>query len=375
MSSVSLILLASLCLALQAAPASKQAPGFTASQPLDELRNKQAVLETDAGTIVIDLLADAAPNHVAYFMKLAAEGAYNGTTFHRVVKYGIVQGGDPLSKDRAKRSVYGTGGLNVLAAEPGAGTHTAGTVSSVILPGRPDTGGAQFFICATDQAALQGQYTVFGRVVEGLELVQQISAVAADGEGRPVSRIEITSVTIRDTPPPVRDPFIDASAAELARYRAVLETTKGEIELEFLTDKAPETTRQFLRLAAAGVLDGTAVHRVVPNFVLQTGALAYRAEPLTPAQQKLVRSLEPEFSDIQNVPGVVSMARGNDPASATTSFFICTGECRALDGQYTAFARVVRGMETVQAIAAVPVDGETPKEPIMLARVRIRPPS
>ena len=163
---------------------------------------------------------------------------------------------------------------------------------------------------------------------------------------------------------------MDATAAELAAYHAVLETTKGEIELEFLTDKAPETTRQFLRLAAAGVYDGTAVHRVVPNFVLQTGALAYR-EPLTPKQNALVRNQPPEFSDVPNLPGIVSMARGEDPASASTSFFICTGECRSLDGKYTVFARVVRGMDVVQAIGATPVDGETPKEKIVLVRARV----
>jgi len=75
-----------------------------------------------------------------------------------------------------------------------------------------------------------------------------------------------------------------------------------------------------------------------------------------------------------NVPGIVSMARGDDPASATTSFFICTGECRALNGKYTAFARVVRGMDVVQAIGSVAVDGETPKEKMTLTRVRIVPP-
>ena len=148
----------------------------------------------------------------------------------------------------------------------------------------------------------------------------------------------------------------------------MLETTRGSIELEFLTDKAPETARNFLRLAAAGVYDGTGVHRVVPNFVLQTGALAYRDKPLTTAQQKLVRNLPPEFSDTPNVPGIVSMARGEDPASASTSFFICTGECRALDGKYTVFARVVSGMDVVQAIGATPVDGETPREAIKLTK-------
>ena len=112
-----------------------------------------------------------------------------------------------------------------------------------------------------------------------------------------------------------------------------------------MPDKAPETVRQFLRLAAAGVFDGVAVHRVVPNFVIQTGALAFRNVPLTAAQNKLVRDLQPEFSDTPNVPGIVSMARGDDPASASTSFFICIGECRSLDGKYTVFARVVSGLD------------------------------
>ena len=84
------------------------------------MTGKQAVVNTSAGTFVIDLRPDLAPNHVGYFMKLAKEGAYNGTIFHRVVKYGIVQGGDPLSKDPAKAKLYGTGGLGVLKAELGA---------------------------------------------------------------------------------------------------------------------------------------------------------------------------------------------------------------------------------------------------------------
>ena len=76
--------------------------------------SKQAVVETGAGTFVIDLDADAAPNQVAYFTKTAQDGGYDGTTFHRVVRYGMVQGGDPLSKDPAKQSQYGTGGLNMV---------------------------------------------------------------------------------------------------------------------------------------------------------------------------------------------------------------------------------------------------------------------
>ena len=91
---------------------------FTSVLPDSELRNKQAVLDTTLGTIVIDLLPDAAPTHVAHFITRAREGAYEGTTFHRVITMGIIQGGDPLSKDPAQAARYGTGGLNVLRFEP-----------------------------------------------------------------------------------------------------------------------------------------------------------------------------------------------------------------------------------------------------------------
>jgi cyclophilin family peptidyl-prolyl cis-trans isomerase len=364
MTLVSLLLLT---LAGQAAPQSL----FTTPLTVAQMTDKQAVVETSMGTIVIELLPGKAPNHVGYFIKLAREGAYAGTTFHRVVRYGIIQGGDPLSRDPAKAAQYGTGGLNMLRPEITDEPMTAGAVAAVLVPGRPNSAGAQFFVCATDQVTLQGQFTVFGRVVEGIDIVQEISNVTADAQGRPADRIVIKAVTIRDTPPPVKDPLVDATRTDLAMYRAVLETSKGEIDLEFLADKAPETVRQFLRLAAAAVYDGTTFHRAVPDFMVQAGALSFRDKPLTMAQNALVHNLQPEFSDVANVPGIVSMARGDDPASATTSFFICTGQCRALDGKYTAFARVARGMDVVQAIAAVPVDGETPREKIVLTKVSV----
>jgi len=81
------------------------------------MKGKQAVVESTLGTFVIELLPDLAPNHVAYVMKLTREGAYDGTTFHRAISHGIIQGGDPLSKDPAKAAQYGTGGLGVLDGE------------------------------------------------------------------------------------------------------------------------------------------------------------------------------------------------------------------------------------------------------------------
>jgi peptidyl-prolyl cis-trans isomerase B (cyclophilin B) len=332
---------------------------------------KQAVVETSAGTFIIDLDASAAPATVAYVMKQAQAGAYDGTIFHRVVKYGMVQGGDPLTKDPGKRAQYGTGGLNALKAEARAPKMTRGSVASVLVQGRPDSAGSQFFVVVVDQPALDGQYTVFGHVSEGLDIVQKISETPIDDKGFTTERVDIRHVTIRDTPPPTPAPFTTESPQELAAYRAVLETSAGPITLEFFPDKAPGHVRQFFRLADAGVYDGMAFHRVAPGFVVQTGALNTRSAPLTPKQQELVHPLQPEFNDTKHVKGIVSMARGDDPASATTSFFICTGTSTALDGVYTAFGRVVDGMSAVESIEQSPRDGETPVTRIELRSIKI----
>jgi peptidyl-prolyl cis-trans isomerase B (cyclophilin B) len=367
-----LLILCALVMASPAMAQQKPAPKpafFTTPLSVDQMSGKQAVVETSKGTFIFELLPGAAPNHVGFFMKQAGDGAYAGTTFHRLIKYGIIQGGDPLSKDPAKSAQYGTGGMGLLRRELSGETHSLGTVSAVLAPGQPDSGGWQFFVCATPQTALDGQFTIFGRVVEGIEVVQAISAVETDDRNMARERVVITAVTIRDTPPPVKPPFVDATVEEMAKHHAVLDTTAGEIEVELFPDKAPETVRNFLQLATADVYDDTLVHRVVPNFVIQTGSPAFRQTPLTAKQSAMVHNLPPEFTDTPNVPGILSMARGDDPGSATTSFFICTGACRGLDNQYAVFGRVVRGMEVVNAIAAVPVDGETPRTPVLVRKV------
>jgi peptidyl-prolyl cis-trans isomerase B (cyclophilin B) len=179
-------------------------------------------------------------------------------------------------------------------------------------------------------------------------------------------------VTIRDTPPPEPVPFSTEDAAALARYRVVLDTSAGPITLELFPDRAPEHVRNFLRLAQSGVFDGTAFHRVVRGFVVQGGALNTRG-PLTEKQQKYVHTLQPEFNDTKHVKGIISMARGDDPASASTSFFIVTGDASSLDNKYTVFGRVVDGIAAVDAMDQAPVNGETPVTRIELKGVRIVP--
>jgi peptidyl-prolyl cis-trans isomerase B (cyclophilin B) len=343
---------------------------FKTSLTIAEMTNKQAVVETTAGSFVIDLRPDLAPNHVGYFMKLAREGAYASTLFHRVVRNGIIQGGDPLSKDPLKQAQYGTGGLGVLRAERSAEPFARGAVGAALRPGDPDSGGAQFFVCVTEQPALSGQFTVFGRVSEGLDIVQRISALPADDKGAPSERVAIMAVTIRDTPPVEPVPFAHETPEQLANHRVLLETSLGSMTIGFMPGVAPEHVRNFLQLAQAGVFDGTAFHRVVRGFVVQTGALTSRA-PLTGKQQAIVHTLQPEFNGTKHMKGIVSMAHGDDPASASTSFFIVTADAPTLDGKYTVFGRLIDGLDVLDRIESTPVSGESPTTRIDLVKVRV----
>lgn len=350
------ILLSLLCLA----------PAAAAGQPA-----QQAVLETSAGTIVWDLLADKAPGHVALFVKTAQEGGFDGTAFHRMVRYGIVQGGDPLTRDPAARDKFGSGGLGTLTPEISDELLTKGAVAAVQVPGRPASAGTQFFMCINPQPALDGKYTVFARVVEGILVAQKISETPVDENGLATERVVLTKVTIREKPASTPDPFSTESADDLARYRAVLETSAGTITVSFMPDKAPNHVRNFLRLAEAGVYDGMSFHRVVKGFVIQSGHLPTRREPLGERQQSFIRPMKAEFNDQLHDVGTLSMARTDDPDSATSSFFIVTARAQALDGKYTAFGKVESGIEVAQKIEAVAVNGETPIERVELIRARV----
>ena len=139
----------------------------------------EAVVTTDLGVFRFEFAADKAPKHVEHFIKLAREGFYDGGAFHRVVAYGIIQGGDPLLKDpKTPRKLWGTGGLNQLAGEFSDLKHERGVVSTVSIPNKPDSDGAQFFVCISPQPPLDGKFSAFGRVTEGMDVVEKISQSA-----------------------------------------------------------------------------------------------------------------------------------------------------------------------------------------------------
>jgi cyclophilin family peptidyl-prolyl cis-trans isomerase len=178
------------------APVRRATTPQTVPAPQAALGPAEAVVETDAGWFVVKLLHETAPGHVSHFVKTAKAGGFDRTTFHRIIPGGIVQGGDPLSKDPTKAAQYGTGGLGLLKAEPSDRAFTRGTVAAVRRPSSLDSAGNQFFICLSDQSGLKGQYTIFGEVISGMEVVDKIGLVPVDGD-RAKERLEIKSVTIR----------------------------------------------------------------------------------------------------------------------------------------------------------------------------------
>src|SRR5688500_8659758 len=171
--------------------------GASAARPQEAAAAPMARLETAHGTIVIRLRPDLAPRHVRHFVKVARAGGYDGTVFHRIIPRGIIQGGDPLSKDPKKKALYGTGGLGLLKAEFSKEPMVRGAVAAVLRPSSPNSAGNQFFICLADQAALTGKYTIFGQVESGMEVADAIGATPVVGD-RAAERIVIEKVTIVD---------------------------------------------------------------------------------------------------------------------------------------------------------------------------------
>jgi peptidyl-prolyl cis-trans isomerase B (cyclophilin B) len=340
--------------------------------PQEDLKQLQAVFNTSAGTFIMEFYPDQAPNHVRQFIQRARQGFYNGTIFHSMVPHGIVQGGDPETKNPQARAKYGTGGFNLgLKPEISNIPFAQGTVAATILPGEPNSAGSEFLLVVTDQPQFTGQFTAFGHIVEGIEVVDKISTTPVDDKQIARDRDEIRDVTIRTRPAPAPPPFTQETTEELSQFRLVMETSKGNIVIEMLPDKAPNHVRHFLRLASLGAYDKTAFHRVAPGFVIQAGDLNTRSEPVTQAAQKYVVKIRAEINDVKHKAGIVSMARGEEIDSALTSFFIVLADQPPLDGTYTVFGRVAEGMDAVEKIAAVPTENERPKERVDIYSMKV----
>jgi len=160
-----------------------------------------AVIKTNEGEMVVQFWTDAAPNTIENFKKLARQGFYNGTIFHRIVKDFMIQGGDPNSKDPAKENSYGQGDPGYkIKAEFNDHPHDRGVISMARGPD-PDSAGSQFFICLAPVHRLDHQYTTFGKLIKGDDVLDKIGNTPiernAQGEmSKPSKRVTIESVKI-----------------------------------------------------------------------------------------------------------------------------------------------------------------------------------
>lgn len=332
----------------------------------------EAVVNTDLGTFRFEFAADKAPKHVEQFMRLARQGYYDGSAFFRVFANGLIQGGDPLLKDpKAPRNLWGSGGLSLLPSEFNDIKHERGVISTVSIPGKADSDGAQFFVCVSAQPVLDGKYTAFGRVTEGMKIVEAISRVPAGSDQVAATPVRIRKVAIE---PKKKEPFAEVPAAQLHRM-VTMKTTLGTIRIEMEPDWAPSHVRNFLMLTETGWYNGTGFHRVVKDFVAQGGTAETRMGDNDQPGDRWVHTVKGEFrNDVKHERGIVSMARGDDPDSASTSFFLMLGPAPHLDGKYSAFGKVIEGMDVLGAFDKVQVNGETPMSRLEVISATIDPP-
>jgi peptidyl-prolyl cis-trans isomerase B (cyclophilin B) len=169
------------------------------------------------------------------------------------------------------------------------------------------------------------------------------------------------------------EPFDGATVEKMRDQCVSLETHAGVIEIEMIPEVAPESVRNFLNLAASGALDTTTFGRVVKGFVIQGGNLATSEKWGHALSKRMSRKIPDEPGLVKHVRGIVSMARTEEANSATTNFFILVGAGQHLDGKFSAFGRVTKGMEVADAINQAPAESEKPSKPVRINRAVVAP--
>jgi peptidyl-prolyl cis-trans isomerase B (cyclophilin B) len=168
----------------------------TPTAPAMSTSNEVAVIKTTEGDMVVEFWTDAAPKTIENFKTLAKKGFYDGTCFHRVIKGFMIQGGDPLTKDPSKEAAWGTGGPGYqIKAEFNDHSHQRGVIS-MARSNNPDSAGSQFFICHGAPTFLDHQYTTFGKLIKGDDVLEKIGTTPTHPQDRPDKRMGIISITI-----------------------------------------------------------------------------------------------------------------------------------------------------------------------------------
>ena len=175
------------------------------------------------------------------------------------------------------------------------------------------------------------------------------------------------------TPAPAGDPFDGATVEKMAGQCVTLETELGAIEIAIMPENAPEAARNFLNLSATGAFDTTTFSRVVKGFVIQGGNLQTSEKWSEALARRMSHKLPDEPGLVKHVRGIVSMARTDEPNSATTHFFILVAPAPHLDSKFAAFGTVTKGMEVADAINQAPVEGDKPDKPVKINRAVVSP--
>jgi len=172
------------------------APTTNAAAATTPDTNEVAVVTTSLGVMVLEFYPDVAPNHVANFKKLARAGFYDGTAFHRVIPGFMIQGGDPNTKDDTKKETWGQGGPGYTINAEFNSKHHARGILSMARTSDPNSAGSQFFICHADAGSLDNQYTVFGNLIKGFDVLDKIATTPTEPPDRPITRVNVVSIKI-----------------------------------------------------------------------------------------------------------------------------------------------------------------------------------
>jgi peptidyl-prolyl cis-trans isomerase B (cyclophilin B) len=207
-----------------------------------------------------------------------------------------------------------------------------------------------------------------------LLIIAFCSGISAYAQQGPAQK-EPQKLNARPTPTPEAkpEPFDKADVKTMALQCVSLDMDAGLITLEMFPESAPESVRNFLNLVATGLLDGTTFNRVVPGFVIQGGDLWSRDGGKVSREigMRARRTIPDEPNKILHERGIVSMARTDEPNSATTNFFILVTAAPYLDGKFAAFGRVTSGMEVVDAINKAVVTEEKPEKPVRVKKATV----
>ncbi len=334
------------------------------------------------GTVALTLDADIAPVSATNFINLANADFYDGLTFHRIIDGFMIQGGDPEgtgaggSAQNIQGEFASNGIKNTLV-------HTRGVIS-MARTNDPNSASSQFFIMHEDAPHLDGDYAAFGWVTEGIEFVDAIceNTTVEDSNGtvlaknqpvikevRVIGKIEESSLTSGNNTqapdknttqaPAQNNALLTRDSEDLlsGKYNIEIEIENyGTIALTLDADIAPVTVTNFINLVKDDFYNGLTFHRIISGFMIQGG------DPLGIGIGGSSQKIQGEFAqngienNLAHTRGVISMARSNDPNSASSQFFIMHEDAPHLDGAYAAFGQVTSGIEVVDAICeATPV--------------------